>query len=70
MRNIVHVFLKKIYYYLIIFIFLISCVSPQDDDKIENFEELKPPLMGWASWNNYRININEDIIKSQADAMV
>ncbi len=28
------------------------------------------PMMGWASWNNYRININEDIIKSQADAMV
>ncbi|WP_117885508.1 glycoside hydrolase family 27 protein [Aureibaculum luteum] len=28
------------------------------------------PLMGWASWNNYRVNINEDIIKSQADAMV
>lgn len=30
----------------------------------------KPPLMGWASWNNYRIHINESIIKSQADAMV
>ncbi|WP_186758239.1 glycoside hydrolase family 27 protein [Echinicola salinicaeni] len=28
------------------------------------------PLMGWASWNNYRVNINEEIIKSQADAMV
>jgi len=27
-------------------------------------------MMGWASWNNYRININEDIIKSQADAML
>ncbi|WP_241558300.1 glycoside hydrolase family 27 protein [Mariniphaga sediminis] len=26
--------------------------------------------MGWASWNNYRVNINEDIIKQQADAMV
>lgn len=26
--------------------------------------------MGWASWNNYRNNINEEIIKSQADAMV
>jgi hypothetical protein len=26
--------------------------------------------MGWASWNNYRVHINEDIIKSQADAMV
>jgi len=26
--------------------------------------------MGWASWNNYHININEDIIKKQADFMV
>ncbi len=26
--------------------------------------------MGWASWNNYRIHINEEIIQSQADAMV
>lgn len=26
--------------------------------------------MGWASWNNYRVEINEDIIKAQADAMV
>lgn len=30
----------------------------------------KSPMMGWASWNNYRIHINEDIIRSQADAMV
>lgn len=28
------------------------------------------PVMGWSSWNNYRVNINEDIIKAQADAMV
>ncbi|UCS93373.1 glycoside hydrolase family 27 protein [Echinicola marina] len=28
------------------------------------------PLMGWSSWNNYRVNISEDIIKKQADAMV
>lgn len=28
------------------------------------------PLMGWASWNNYRVNISEKIIRSQADAMV
>lgn len=28
------------------------------------------PIMGWSSWNNYRIHINEDIIKAQADAMV
>lgn len=30
----------------------------------------KAPIMGWASWNNYRVNINEDIIKSQADAIL
>ncbi len=28
------------------------------------------PIMGWASWNNYRININERIIKAQVDAIV
>ena len=30
----------------------------------------KTPIMGWASWNNYRVAINEDIIKAQADVMV
>ena len=26
--------------------------------------------MGWSSWNNFRIHINEKLIKEQADAMV
>jgi hypothetical protein len=26
--------------------------------------------MGWASWNNYRVNINEHIIRAQADKLV
>jgi len=30
----------------------------------------KTPIMGWASWNNYRIHINEEIIMAQADALV
>lgn len=21
------------------------------------------PMMGWSSWNNYKVNINENIIK-------
>ncbi len=29
-----------------------------------------PPLMGWSSWNTYRVNIDEDLIKKQADALV
>jgi hypothetical protein len=32
--------------------------------------ETKPPLMGWASWNQFGVNINDSIIKAQADAMV
>jgi hypothetical protein len=28
------------------------------------------PTMGWSSWNTYGVNINESLIKSQADAMV
>lgn len=28
------------------------------------------PLMGWASWNNYRIHISEALLKKQVDALV
>lgn len=31
---------------------------------------IEPPVMGWSSWNTYRIHISEKLIKSQADAMV
>jgi hypothetical protein len=30
----------------------------------------KTPMMGWSSWNTFRININEQLIKETADAMV
>lgn len=30
----------------------------------------KTPLMGWASWNNFFVDISDPIIKGQADAMV
>jgi hypothetical protein len=29
----------------------------------------RPPLMGWASWNQFGANISDAIIKKQADAM-
>ncbi len=28
------------------------------------------PIMGWSSWNTYRVDINEALIKKQTDAMV
>lgn len=30
----------------------------------------RAPIMGWSSWNNFRANINEEIIREQADFMV
>jgi alpha-galactosidase len=27
-------------------------------------------MMGWSSWNNFRVDINEQVMKAQADAMV
>lgn len=30
----------------------------------------RPPIMGWSSWNHFRIHINEQLIRGQADAMV
>ena len=30
----------------------------------------KTPIMGWSSWNNFHVNINEQIIQGQADAMI
>lgn len=30
----------------------------------------KTPLMGWSSWNHFRVNIDEKMIREQADAMI
>ena len=30
---------------------------------------IETPVMGWSSWNTYRVNINEALIRKQADAM-
>ncbi|MCM4157003.1 glycoside hydrolase family 27 protein [Gramella sp. AN32] len=42
----------------------------QNPDKDSFIVRPQVPIMGWASWNNFRIDISEDIIKAQADAMV
>ncbi|MBC8592648.1 alpha-galactosidase [Oscillospiraceae bacterium N12] len=40
-------------------------IDQSDDDKA-----IATPLMGWSSWNAFRVDISEDIIKNQADLMV
>lgn len=31
---------------------------------------VKPPLMGWSSWNGFRLDINDSIIRQHADLLV
>ncbi|MCS7003745.1 MAG: glycoside hydrolase family 27 protein [Cytophagales bacterium] len=44
-------------------IFFFSCEQP------DAFVVNKKPMMGWSSWNHYHVNISEEIIKSQVDAL-
>ncbi len=30
----------------------------------------QPPIMGWSSWNSFRVDISEQLIREQADALV
>lgn len=30
----------------------------------------KPPVMGWSSWNQFHVNIDEQMLRQQADALV
>lgn len=32
--------------------------------------QAKPPIMGWSSWNHFRIHIDEKMIREQADVMI
>lgn len=64
----------------LLILLLVSCNRSAGKTEITNSQNevnktvvednIEAPIMGWASWNNYRVNIDEDIIKSQADAMV
>ena len=49
--------------------FCIGCVAHQDSQSNKN-QSVDPPLMGWSSWNAFRVDISEDIIKNQATLLV
>lgn len=47
----------------------IGCTETQAPHS-DNAKTFAPPIMGWSSWNAFRVDISEDIIKNQADLMV
>lgn len=46
-------------------VFLALCVA----GALAASAQIETPTMGWSSWNTYLINISDELIKSQADAM-
>ena len=55
--------MKKIYPIFIVFALIVSCTARQP-------QAVKPPLMGWSSWNAYMVDISDSIIIHQADLIV
>lgn len=55
--------MKKIYPFFLVFALIVSCTSRQP-------QAVKPPLMGWSSWNAYMVDISDSIIMHQANLIV
>lgn len=55
--------MKKIYPIFLVFALIVSCTSRQQ-------QAVKPPLMGWSSWNAYMVDISDSIIMHQANLIV
>lgn len=46
---------------------LLTCSCCADKQQARDFD---PPIMGWSSWNYFKTNISEEVICSQADALI
>lgn len=46
-----------------------SCNQPETT-QAGSEKQVAPPLMGWSSWNAFRVHISDEIIKEQADLLV
>ena len=55
--------MKRIYPLLLAAALIVACTSPRP-------EAVKPPLMGWSSWNAYMVDISDSIITHQANLIV
>src|SRR5690606_22294230 len=65
--------MKKIFPLLLLFS-IAFCASGQGNNYTQNYHKFEglalTPPMGWNSWNKFACNINEQIIREVADAMV
>ncbi|WP_300599359.1 glycoside hydrolase family 27 protein [Niabella sp.] len=59
--------MKKQFLLLLAVWIIISGVYAQPGNSVQGHQT---PMMGWASWNHFRVHINERIIRAQTDALV
>lgn len=63
--------MKRIYNSLIAMFFSVPCICVASGGSGVMPERAPAtPIMGWSSWNTYRVNISDSLIMSQADALV
>jgi len=55
---------------LLITVFSVAILSQLPLSASAQSADNETPTMGWSSWNTYGVNINETLIKQQANAMV
>lgn len=55
--------INGIYSLFLILAIFVSCNGGKDN-------AVKPPMMGWSSWNAYTVNISDSIIRHQANLLV
>lgn len=56
---------QRLFWLPMLFI-LFSCSASR---QLPTAEKQQTPIMGWSSWNHFKITINEEIVKAQADFM-
>lgn len=62
----------RISFFVLLLSVTLGCQNTRSVSSTSTQKYARPltPVMGWSSWNNFHVNINEEIIKAQADFMV
>ncbi len=47
-----------------------ACSDTKRSSACSESRPVTPPVMGWSSWNAFRVNIDEELVKRQADLLV
>lgn len=55
---------------ILTFLSVSLALLPTSGARAQSPTDIDMPIMGWSSWNTYRVHISDSLIRKQADAMV